>query len=34
MTGDYLALLDSDDEWVPWKLELQVACIEHTPSSA
>ncbi len=25
--GAYIALLDSDDEWVPWKLELQIACL-------
>jgi glycosyltransferase involved in cell wall biosynthesis len=25
--GDCLALLDSDDIWRPWKLELQVACL-------
>ena len=26
--GDYVALLDSDDVWEPWKLELQVACMQ------
>jgi glycosyltransferase involved in cell wall biosynthesis len=30
-TGAYLALLDSDDEWAPWKLELQVACLKAHP---
>lgn len=29
--GDYIALLDSDDVWKPWKLELQVACLERLP---
>ena len=27
-TGDYIALLDSDDVWHPWKLQLQVAVFE------
>jgi glycosyltransferase involved in cell wall biosynthesis len=30
-TGDYVALLDSDDEWLPWKLELQIACMRAHP---
>ncbi len=29
--GEYIALLDSDDAWEPWKLELQVACLEKHP---
>lgn len=29
--GDYVALLDSDDVWEPWKLELQVACMRTRP---
>jgi len=30
--GDYVALLDSDDTWLPWKLELQVLCMERDRS--
>jgi glycosyltransferase involved in cell wall biosynthesis len=29
--GDYVALLDSDDTWKPWKLELQVAAMSQVP---
>ena len=29
--GDYIALLDSDDLWEPWKVQLQVACMERAP---
>jgi hypothetical protein len=28
-TGDYIAYLDSDDVWRPWKLAVQVACMER-----
>jgi GT2 family glycosyltransferase len=28
-TGDYIAFLDSDDVWRPWKLTVQVACLER-----
>src|SRR5262249_52485637 len=26
-TGDFVALLDSDDVWWPWKIELQLSCM-------
>ncbi len=29
--GEYIALLDSDDIWYPWKLTLQVAVFERFP---
>jgi glycosyltransferase involved in cell wall biosynthesis len=29
--GDFIALLDSDDLWLPWKLELQLACMDQYP---
>src|SRR5215813_2432040 len=29
--GGFIALLDSDDLWEPWKLELQVAVMNHLP---
>ena len=32
-TGRYLAFQDSDDEWLPGKLELQVAAVEERPGS-
>jgi GT2 family glycosyltransferase len=31
--GQYIALLDSDDTWVPWKLELQLACLKRMPDA-
>jgi glycosyltransferase involved in cell wall biosynthesis len=32
-TGDYLALLDSDDMWLPWKVEAQLRCLAALPSA-
>src|SRR5580698_867963 len=29
--GEYVALLDSDDTWHPWKLGVQVRCMERYP---
>jgi glycosyltransferase involved in cell wall biosynthesis len=29
--GEYIALLDSDDTWQPWKLSLQIRCMEQHP---
>jgi GT2 family glycosyltransferase len=31
--GDYAALLDSDDVWLPFKLELQIACLGAFPDA-
>ncbi|HEU4732168.1 MAG TPA: glycosyltransferase family 2 protein [Kofleriaceae bacterium] len=31
--GQYLALLDSDDIWLPWKLEAQLRCLEALPTA-
>jgi glycosyltransferase involved in cell wall biosynthesis len=31
--GDYAALLDSDDVWRPWKLELQLRCLAQLPDA-
>ncbi len=29
--GEFVALLDSDDAWQPWKIELQISCMEAFP---
>lgn len=29
--GEFIALLDSDDRWYPWKLELQIAFLDRHP---
>ena len=29
--GRYVAFLDSDDFWKPWKLQVQVSCMRHRP---
>jgi glycosyltransferase involved in cell wall biosynthesis len=31
--GDFIALLDSDDIWLPWKLEAQLRCLAAVPSA-
>lgn len=31
--GQYLALLDSDDIWLPWKVEAQLRCLEALPTA-
>jgi glycosyltransferase involved in cell wall biosynthesis len=30
-SGDFLAFLDSDDLWKPWKLDAQMACMRRLP---
>lgn len=32
-TGEYIAFLDSDDEWLPWKVEFQIGCLQRTPGA-
>lgn len=31
--GDYIALLDSDDLWLPWKVEAQLRCLHALPEA-
>ena len=31
--GDYIALLDSDDLWLPWKVEAQLRCLDAIPEA-
>ncbi len=31
--GDYVAFLDSDDVWKPWKLQVQIACLKRLPAA-
>src|SRR5262249_18289202 len=31
--GQYIALLDSDDIWLPWKVEAQLACLDALPTA-
>jgi glycosyltransferase involved in cell wall biosynthesis len=31
--GEFLALLDSDDIWLPWKVEAQLRCLEALPTA-
>ncbi|MGI8557745.1 MAG: glycosyltransferase family 2 protein, partial [Solirubrobacteraceae bacterium] len=32
-SGEALAFLDSDDAWLPWKLALQLACLDRVPEA-
>ncbi|MEQ1579221.1 MAG: glycosyltransferase family 2 protein [Steroidobacteraceae bacterium] len=31
--GEFVALLDSDDAWLPWKIEAQLACLKRFPAA-
>jgi GT2 family glycosyltransferase len=31
--GDFVGFLDSDDYWLPWKIELQLKCLELLPEA-
>ncbi|MFH1104757.1 MAG: glycosyltransferase family 2 protein [Actinomycetota bacterium] len=31
--GDFVAFLDSDDEWLPWKLGFELACLDRLPAA-
>src|SRR5262245_31516605 len=31
--GDFVAFIDSDTEWRPWKIEAQLRCLEAIPKS-
>jgi len=32
-TGDWIAFLDADDAWLPWRLERQFACLSEAPDA-
>jgi len=32
-TGEYIGLLDSDDEWLPWKVEAQLSTLKAFPEA-
>jgi len=31
--GEFVGFLDSDDYWLPWKIELQLKCLERLPEA-
>ena len=31
--GEFISLLDSDDEWYPWKLAVELACLNVVPNA-